>query len=99
MNVGVAVAVGDIDIAAQSDRDIRRMIERQPEPGLMAFAQGRQQPPVGIEDQDLVRVPVASSTRSSEVMKIPCGSLIGAASHDAARSPSGVRTTIGAPVL
>ena len=34
------------------------MIERQPEPGLMAFAQGRQQPPVGIEDQNLVRVPV-----------------------------------------
>ena len=58
MDHGVAVAVGDIEVAAGPDRDIGRVVEGRLGPGAVPLAERQQQPALGVEDEHLVRVPV-----------------------------------------
>jgi hypothetical protein len=58
MDMGIAVAVADIDLAARRHRDIGRVVERQTEARAVPFAQRRLEPAACIEDHHLMRVPV-----------------------------------------
>ena len=55
---GVAVAVGHIEVAAGSDRDIGRMVEGRLRARAVPLAERQQQPAFRVEGEHLVRVPV-----------------------------------------
>ena len=55
---GVAVAVGDEEVAVRPDCDIGRVVEGRLGPGAVPFAERQQQLAFAVEDEHLVRVPI-----------------------------------------